>query len=230
MRYFLTGSCKSCGQRVWVNLDGSCAAGHADDEVSALEVHQPEQLDVDELMRLMQGNRDQRWVEGTNLADGGRPEQTYEYLSKLEPKVTNAVDLHFVYNGLIDATYRLRDQHPNWLAWCIEYCNRDIALFPRFRSGWLADERLGSIFTLATSLMIKDKRGATESMKRATSKLPFDLLVPSFKQLTIIYEKQGRFAEALTTAQLAESYGLRDGTKGGYSGRIARLEKKASSS
>jgi len=32
------------------------------------------------------------------------------------------VDLHIVYNGLVKATHRLRDQHPNWLPWCIEYC------------------------------------------------------------------------------------------------------------
>ena len=80
--------CKDCGERVWANLDGSCASGHPDTSVSDLEVPHPEQLDADTLMREKQG---------------GAP----------EPTVKNLVDFHSVYNGLIDAASRLR-AHAGW--------------------------------------------------------------------------------------------------------------------
>lgn len=50
--------------------------------------------------------------------------------------------------------------------------------------------------------------------------------IPTFKQLAIICEKSGRIAEAISICKLALKYDISDSTKGGFSGRIAKLEKK----
>lgn len=46
---------------------------------------------------------------------------------------TNHVDLHFTFNGLIESYYKRRDEGSQWVDKCIEYCLRDIELFPSFR-------------------------------------------------------------------------------------------------
>lgn len=48
----------------------------------------------------------------------------------------------------------------------------------------------------------------------------------TFKRLAILYEKQGRIAEAIAVSEKALSYGQHDGTKGGYEKRIEKLRRK----
>lgn len=225
MPYYIAGSCKQCGQNVWVNLDGSCANGHDDSCVNELYLPNPQPLTVDQAMALMERKQDTRWVDASNIASSS-PYEAYKALSALEPKITNPIDLHFVYNALIKCTYRLRDSDPVWLQWCTEYCKRDIALFPKFRSAWLADERARDLFGLAMAFQYGDKREIAKKTKAVTSRKRFDVRIPSFQQLAIIYEKQGNIMEALEVAREATAYKLSDGTEGGFAGRIARLEKK----
>lgn len=45
-------------------------------------------------------------------------------------------------------------------------------------------------------------------------------------QLTIIYEKDEKLQEAIDVCNFAIKHGLMDGTKGGFEGRIKKLEKK----
>lgn len=52
--------------------------------------------------------------------------------------------------------------------------------------------------------------------------------VPVFKQLAIVFEEDKAFDKAIKICGAAISYGLDDGTKTGYDGRIERLEKKKS--
>ena len=49
---------------------------------------------------------------------------------------------------------------------------------------------------------------------------------PAFQQLSIIYDKEGNYQAAINVCKLALSYGLDDGTKGGFEGRLQKLEKK----
>jgi len=49
---------------------------------------------------------------------------------------------------------------------------------------------------------------------------------PSVQQLAIIYEKNEKFQEAIDLCNYAINLGLDDGTKGGFQGRIKRLENK----
>jgi hypothetical protein len=50
--------------------------------------------------------------------------------------------------------------------------------------------------------------------------------VPSFKRLAIIFESEKKYNEAIKVSKLALKYGLSDGTKGGYEGRINKLQEK----
>ena len=49
---------------------------------------------------------------------------------------------------------------------------------------------------------------------------------PSVQQISIIYEKNGKFQEAIDLCNYAINLGLDDGTKSGFQGRIKRLENK----
>lgn len=52
---------------------------------------------------------------------------------------------------------------------------------------------------------------------------PFD----TFKRLAIIYEKQGKYDEAIAVCQQAIKHGIKeDGTEGGMVGRIAKLKRR----
>ena len=62
-----------------------------------------------------------------------------------------------------------------------------------------------------------------ELLKQSVGFLP---RCPSFQQLAVIYEKEGSLTEAIDVCKLAVEYGLEDGTKGGFVGRLKRLEKK----
>jgi len=50
--------------------------------------------------------------------------------------------------------------------------------------------------------------------------------IPSFKRLAIILESQGDLNGAIEVSKMALQYGLDDGTKGGYQGRIDKLSAK----
>jgi len=49
---------------------------------------------------------------------------------------------------------------------------------------------------------------------------------PSVIKLSIIYEKQKRYKEAIEVCELALENDLLDGTKAGFAGRIERIKKK----
>lgn len=50
--------------------------------------------------------------------------------------------------------------------------------------------------------------------------------IPAFQQLAIILEKEGKYDEAIEVCEKALEYGLKDGTKGGFEGRIEKYRKK----
>ena len=105
-------------------------------------------------------------------------------------------EIHFFYNAVYECYYRQRDLNAGAIGKAKEYCKKDMELFHAHK-----DEFRDPI------------TGAMPSM-------------PSFKQYAIICEKQGEFQEAIDICRLALSYGLDDGTKGGYEGRIKKLENK----
>lgn len=48
----------------------------------------------------------------------------------------------------------------------------------------------------------------------------------TFQRLAILYEKNEEFEKAIAICEMALEYGLEDGTKGGYEGRLLRLKSK----
>lgn len=115
------------------------------------------------------------------------------------------IDRHFTYNQYIELYYKQRDKGPEYLEKCIEYCKKDIELFPKFKEAWIKCE------------VTKEEKAAGYT---------FNLRIPSFERLAIIYEKQGKIDEAIEICKKAIEYGLHDRTKGGFQGRLNRLYKK----
>jgi len=122
-------------------------------------------------------------------------------LKLAESKVDNAIDLHYCYSEWINLTYKQRE-NPELLNLCIEYCKKDIAIFPRFQTEYLK----------------KFPSSCTEA--------GLDIRILAFERLAIIYEKQGDIEKATKVCELALFYNLNDSTKGGFEGRLEKLRKK----
>lgn len=106
------------------------------------------------------------------------------------------VDKHFYLMSVAECYYKQRDSREGALFLAEKYHLMDVKLFPQYKRP-LAKE-MGGV-------------------------LP---RIPSFQQLAIIYEKAGRYHEAIDICKLALKYGLTDTTKNGYAGRLEKLQKK----
>ena len=110
------------------------------------------------------------------------------------------VDKHFYLMGAADCYYKQRESREDALALAEKYHMMDVKLFPQYKGP-----------------LIKDMGGI----------LP---RIPSFQQLAIMYEKTGRYQDAIDICKLAMNYGLTDTTKSGYAGRLEKLQKKLNAS
>jgi tetratricopeptide (TPR) repeat protein len=135
----------------------------------------------------------------------------------------NAIDLHYTYNELIDLCYKRREEGPEWLDLCMKQCLEDIELFPKFKEEYLQEERARYIELANSPITTKTER---KKYLKEAGNVTFNLRVPSFQRLAIIYEKQGKYKEAIDICKLALSYGLEENTKSGFAGRIEKLEQK----
>lgn len=66
--------------------------------------------------------------------------------------------------------------------------------------------------------------GIAPALKSDMKMLP---RVSTFQNYATILTEDGEFEEAIKVCQIALEYGLHDGTKSGFEGRIKRIEKKA---
>jgi len=138
-------------------------------------------------------------------------------LKALNAKDDNVIDRHFTYNILIKLYYKLRDERKDALEICIKYCKEDIERLSEFleteekiyRSRWNYSKKHYGQY------------GGYEGEHEYH--LP---QCPSVIQLAIIYEKKGEFQKAIDLCNFALKLGLKDGTKQGFQGRKAKLEKK----
>jgi hypothetical protein len=110
---------------------------------------------------------------------------------------TNPIDRHFLLQGIVKETYRLRSD-PEMRRVCIETGRTHLAEFPRIGP------------TLRVDM------GGT---------LP---RVPSFAWLATALAEAGQIKEAIDVCETAARLGLQDGTKGGYTGRAAKLRARKS--
>lgn len=119
------------------------------------------------------------------------------FLEHLKLVEDKPFELHFAYNGFIKL-YSMHLIQPDAAEKLVAVCMKDIELFPRFKDAW-------------------HERNPTYGF------LPS---IPSFKTLILHYENRNRLHEAIDICNAAIHYELDDKTKGGYLGRLAKLEKK----
>ncbi len=131
-------------------------------------------------------------------------------LTEAERRADYVMDQHFIFMQLGDHWYRCRDSDPSACDRAISYYKKQIALSKAAAAEW--------------------KRGDRDLVRMArkygTSPPKFDGRMPShtgFKQLAIIYEKDGHFAEAIQLCKQAK----KDGWTGDWDKRLARIEGKA---
>nr|DAL87918.1 MAG TPA: YbfG [Caudoviricetes sp.] len=135
--------------------------------------------------------------------------------------------LHFDYLELINYLYKHRKEDPIIMDECIEYCKADIALYPEFRKDYDKQDKKYWIDRIAWYKKQGYSRDVYSDLEDHIKNFkPLNIRIPSFQQLAIIYEQQKKFDEAIKICELALKYELKDGTKSGFKGRIARIEKK----
>lgn len=126
---------------------------------------------------------------------GWRVAKTVEnYSDNLSSK--EILDLHFFYHNLLDIFYRLREKEPEALSIAIEACKSQIQL----------SEKAAKAYKIENP---EDDEDFLPGHK-------------GFQQLTIIYDKQGKFEEAIEVAKQAQEHGW----AGDWERRIERYKKK----
>lgn len=114
-------------------------------------------------------------------------------------------ELHFTFNAYIKLYKHKARKDPGALEKCIEYCTKDIALFPAFMESYVSQQR--------------DQAGM-DCLQQVT--LP---RIPSFGQLVQIYEDQGRIRDAAEICRLAIYYGLHDREIGSFEEKLEALNQ-----
>ena len=129
----------------------------------------------------------------------------------------NPIDRHFVYNHMIEMLYKQREKRADAIDLCIKYCIEDIQRIDAFNVAW--KKKFEDIHASLTA----------DGYKQNTDKLDVDLpRIPSFDRLRIIYEKQGKFREAIQVCSKAievEAWSIEAGND-----QITKLMKKLTSS
>ena len=138
-------------------------------------------------------------------------------LKALEADDDNSIDRHFVYNGLIELYYKLRNEREDAIEKCVYFCKADIERLPEFLRNY------------------KNRYEKPPDFPYEFWGLPE---CPSIERLAIIHEKNGEYQEAINLCKYAielgleakwDSYNFRYGTNKGYKARIQKLEKKNTS-
>jgi tetratricopeptide (TPR) repeat protein len=144
-------------------------------------------------------------------------------LTAAELKASSAVDLHFCYNEWIKVLYKQREDKGH-LIQCIEYCKKDIYLYPCFCEQWMQIEfeKLNEHYK---QLKFLYKKGEYNIEREKIISRGVDVGMPSFTRLAIIYEKSGMIQDAIQVCELAIKYRLSDATKGGFDARLEKLKE-----
>ena len=121
-------------------------------------------------------------------------DREYQFLNAVSCS-KDIIQLHFACNNVIEFSYKNRE-FDYYLQMCVEYCLKDINMFPEFYK-----EHINKFPTDSGNL---------------------DIRLPSFSRLAIIYEKQKEFEKAIEVCELALSYNL----LGDFESRLEKLKCK----
>ncbi len=139
-----------------------------------------------------------KWTDAQYIDD---PLQKENALLEIEKNNQNdVIGLHFTYNQLIELYYKQRDNRDNAIDKCIDTCWKDINKMDTIINEFKKEQSYKDYGTLPR--------------------------MPSFERLAIVYEKSGEYKKSLNVCEKAIEYGLTDKTKGGFEGRISRINKK----
>lgn len=116
------------------------------------------------------------------------------------PRRTDPVDRHFYLLRLVDETYSRRHNTKRMRQLCEQVCQQHVREFPR----------------IAKALLDEDAK---------YSKNPSLPHVTTFQHLATLLTEKGDYSGAIRVCRRAISFGLWDGTKGGYEGRIERIRR-----
>jgi len=123
-------------------------------------------------------------------------------LTELSKNKKNLVDRHFLYISLQDFYYKYRTVDDKYIEKCIEYCNLDINSLSEMQEAYISEEikRAQQLASFSGSKNLKEE--IEEIKKRG-----FIGNIPAFKRLAIIYDKQGKYDEAISICDRAITYG-----------------------
>lgn len=144
------------------------------------------------------------------IVRGGRPQKAdavwhawvsgdLKKMLKVAGARTNPVDRHFLLQNIVKETYKRRKNDARMRDLCEQMAFKHLEEFP------------GLVDPLVQNIGGRDRR------------LP---RVTTFQHLATVLMEKGEYRRAIEVCEMALSYGLDDGTKGGFTGRIERLKKK----
>lgn len=123
-------------------------------------------------------------------------------LAELSQNIKNPVNRHFSYISLQDFYYKYRTVNEKYIEKCIEYCNLDINSLSEMQEAYISEE-IRKAQQLASITGSKNLKEEIEEIREQG----FIGNIPAFKRLTIIYEKQGKYDEAIEICNRAIAYG-----------------------
>jgi len=151
-----------------------------------------------------------------------------------------ATDVHYSLFDLIDLYYKKRDVIPDALELCEKYCLMDMDVAKKFLTEEINDQVKTKILNDMDEVKLfrfnqaisrgEDPfdfffRTGYNVERLSKSKDIFTPDIPAFKRLAIIYEKQGKYKEAIEVCKKAKSIGLGKDNDD-YSKRIEKLKMK----
>ena len=123
-------------------------------------------------------------------------------LEKAEKITSDPVELHYVYQAMIQASYPHRDSDPNALGQAVTACQNQIHIAPQ------------------VAKVFKKEIPAAEAKRTFGARLPAHV---GYTQFAIILEKEKRYTEAIQLVTQAKAQGW----NGDWDKRLDRLQKKA---
>lgn len=149
-------------------------------------------------------------------------------------------DRHIIYSRLIEIYYSQRDEQPDALDKCVRYCIEDIEIAEDVVKAHIKEMKYAMREQAALDRLSDEQKLAFYMSHKKYPPGYYDIppipdeeitlpRIPAFDRLAIIYEKQGNHQAAIQVCQRAIELGLPSSTKGGFPGRLAKLEKKLQS-
>lgn len=183
------------------------------------------------------------WPIGLNAISLNDFDNALLILEKSLELTTNVTDRHFALMGLVDLFYKQRDILPQALEYCERYCLLDIEIAEQFIYAFREQDAALRIYSQLSGkdtikwFDLKDKgfddativKNLGYNLEKATNESILRLpSYPSFPRLAIIYEKSGRYQEAIDICEKAMQIEIKDVNKKSFSDRIKKLKNKQS--